>query len=76
MRARLRRWMPGLEEPLQVRPESADRAIPRAELGHRSRVEQALGGLPAGLDWISNARFGPGVRDVAEGLEEWVAGLG
>ena len=28
----------------------------------------AVEGLPKGLDWISNARFGPGVRDVIEGL--------
>ncbi len=67
----LEAWVPGLSAPLQVRNESADRAIPRPEIGHRKRLETALGGLPPGIDWISNARFGPGVRDVIEGLESW-----
>ncbi len=68
----LKRWQPSLDAPRQVRAEVAENAIPRAEMGHRARVATALGGLPPGLDWISNARFGPGVRDVAEGLEEWL----
>lgn len=67
----MRRWVPGLAEPIAVREEVADRAIPRPELGHRARLAQVLGGLPEGLDWVSNARFGPGVRDVVEGLEAW-----
>ncbi|HJU84412.1 MAG TPA: protoporphyrinogen oxidase [Holophagaceae bacterium] len=69
--AALRRWVPELPETLEFREERADQAIPRAEMGHRRRLEQALGGLPQGIDWISNARFGPGVRDVVEGLEGW-----
>jgi oxygen-dependent protoporphyrinogen oxidase len=68
---RLERWMPGLAAPQAVRLLEARNAIPRAEMGHRGRVTQALAGLPRGLDWISNARFGPGVRDVVEGLETW-----
>ncbi|MCE1203521.1 MAG: protoporphyrinogen oxidase [Holophagaceae bacterium] len=69
--ARLKHWIPALGEPAAVRHERAERAIPRPELGHRARVQTALAGLPAGLDWLSNARFGPGVRDILEGLEEW-----
>jgi hypothetical protein len=34
-------------------------------------VQAAIGGLPVGVDWLSNARFGPGVRDIVEGLETW-----
>jgi oxygen-dependent protoporphyrinogen oxidase len=34
-------------------------------------VTAAVEGLPAGVDWLSNARFGPGVRDILEGLETW-----
>ncbi len=68
----LKGWLPALEAPRQVREEFAENAIPRAEMGHRARVAAALAGLPKGLDWISNARFGPGVRDVAEGLEPWL----
>lgn len=68
---RLERWMPGLAQASDIRPLDAVNAIPRAELGHRGRVAQALEGLPKGIDWISNARFGPGVRDVVEGLEDW-----
>jgi len=72
----LKGWLPKLEAPRQVREEYAENAIPRAEMGHRRRVEAALAGLPEGLDWISNARFGPGVRDVAEGMEPWLEAFG
>lgn len=71
VQAALQRWVTGLAPSDSVREERADRAIPRPELGHRARLAQALAGLPSGLDWVSNARFGPGVRDVAEGLEGW-----
>lgn len=71
VQAALRNWVPALAEPITMREERADHAIPRPELGHRARLTQALGGLPSGLDWVSNARFGPGVRDVVEGLEGW-----
>ena len=69
--ARLKHWIPTLGEASAVRHERAERAIPRPELGHRARVQTALAGLPSGLDWLSNARFGPGVRDILEGLETW-----
>jgi oxygen-dependent protoporphyrinogen oxidase len=69
--AELRRWEPRLSDPVQTLVLQADQAIPRAEMGHRRRVQEALEGLPVGLDWLSNARFGPGVRDVIEGLEDW-----
>ena len=69
--ARLRSWIPALAEPVAFRHERAERAIPRPELGHRARVKAALEGLPPGVDWLSNARFGPGVRDILEGLESW-----
>jgi oxygen-dependent protoporphyrinogen oxidase len=68
---RLKQWVPSLGDPSAVRHERAERAIPRPELGHRARVKAALEGLPKGLDWLSNARFGPGVRDILEGLEGW-----
>lgn len=67
----LKAWQPDLAAPVAVRELQAERAIPRPELGHRARLAQALGGLPEGLDWVSNARFGPGIRDVVEGLEAW-----
>ncbi len=70
--ARLKHWVPTLGDPAAVRHERAERAIPRPELGHRARVKAALEGLPAGVDWLSNARFGPGVRDILEGLETWI----
>lgn len=71
--ARLKGWIPNLSEPVAVRHEKAERAIPRPEMGHRARVKAALEGLPEGVDWISNARFGPGVRDILEGLETWTS---
>jgi len=70
--ARLKHWIPALGEAAAMRHERAERAIPRPELGHRARVKVALEGLPAGVDWLSNARFGPGVRDILEGLEVWI----
>lgn len=73
--ARLRKWVPALSEPYQTREEVSENAIPRAEKGHRGRVRRSVEGLPAGLHWLSNARFGPGVRDVIEGLEPWIEGL-
>lgn len=70
--ARLKRWLPALAPAVQTREEVSPNAIPRAEKGHRARVRAAVEALPEGLDWISNARFGPGVRDVIEGLEDWI----
>jgi len=68
----LRKWVPALGEASQIREEISPRAIPRAEVGHRARVASVVAALPGGLHWLSNARFGPGVRDVIEGLAEWV----
>jgi len=68
----IKRWVPNLGAASDLREDRAVNAIPRAELGHRARVKQALEALPEGIEWLSNARFGPGVRDVMEGLEEWV----
>jgi protoporphyrinogen/coproporphyrinogen III oxidase len=72
---RLRHWVPALSDPFQTREELNPEAIPRAEKGHRGRVRRAVDGLPKGLHWLSNARFGPGVRDVIEGLEPWLETL-
>jgi oxygen-dependent protoporphyrinogen oxidase len=72
---RLRHWVPALSEAFQAREEVSPNAIPRAEKGHRGRVRRAVEGLPKGLHWLSNARFGPGVRDVIEGLEPWLDSL-
>lgn len=69
---RLRHWVPALSDAYQTREEISPNAIPRAEKGHRARVRRAVDGLPQGLHWLSNARFGPGVRDVIEGLEPWL----
>ncbi len=69
--AALKAWLPALTEASAVRAVRADRSIPRPELGHRARLAQALAGLPEGVDWVSNARFGPGVRDVIEGMALW-----
>lgn len=71
----LRRWVPGLSDAHQTREVVSPNAIPRAEKGHRGRVNRALAGLPRNLHWLSNARFGPGVRDVIEGLEPWIDSL-
>ncbi len=69
--SQIRRWVPGLPAAAETLEQRAHRAIPRAEKGHRGRVAQAVGALPAGVEWLSNARFGPGVRDVLEALDAW-----
>lgn len=73
--AALRAWQPGLSAAVATRELRADRAIPRPERGHRARLAEALDGLPPGIDWVSNARFGPGVRDVIEGMALWAGGV-
>ncbi len=68
----LKRWLPDLSPAMDSKDIHCENAIPRAEMGHRARVRQAIGRLPEGVDWVSNARFGPGVRDVIEGMEHWL----
>lgn len=67
----IQRWVPQLSDSTETLEQRAHRAIPRAEMGHRGRVRQAVEALPQGIEWLSNARFGPGVRDVMEALEDW-----
>jgi oxygen-dependent protoporphyrinogen oxidase len=69
----LRRWLPELTEPLQVREEACPGAFPLLEPGHRARAARLAAGLPRGLHWLGAARFGPGVPDLAEGTEAWAA---
>ena len=67
----LQRWLPELSEPVQVREEACPGAFPLLEPGHGTRVAQVLANLPLGLHWLGAARFGPGVPDLAEGIEAW-----
>lgn len=71
---RLQYWLPGLPKAVQTLEIKADRAIPRPEIGHRGLIRQLLAALPKGIDWVSNARFGPSIRDVIEGMEQWKKG--
>ncbi len=70
----LRRWLPELGEPLQVREESCPSAFPLIEPGHAHRVDRLLKALPPGLHWLGASRFGPGIPDLAEGVESWASG--
>jgi len=67
----LRRWLPELPEPIQVRAETCPGAFPLLEPGHGARVDRLLASLPRGLHWLGAARFGPGIPDLAEGIEAW-----
>ena len=71
----LRRWLPELGEALQVREVPCPGAFPLLEPGHQVRLAQILQGLPRGLHWLGAARFGPGVGDLAEGVEAWARSL-
>ena len=67
----LRRWLPELGEAIQVREESCPGAFPLLAPGHAARLNRLLEALPPGLHWLGAARFGPGLPDLAEGIEAW-----
>jgi protoporphyrinogen oxidase len=71
----LRRWLPELPDPIQVREESCPGAFPLLEPGHGLRMAQLLADLPPNLHWVGTERFGPGVPDLAEGIEAWASHL-
>lgn len=72
----LRRWLPELGEPLQTRLETCPGAFPLLEPGHGRRVAELLETLPPNLHWLGASRFGPGVANLAEGIEGWADRLG
>jgi oxygen-dependent protoporphyrinogen oxidase len=67
----LRRWLPELPEAVQVREAACPGAFPLLGPGHRARVASLLQALPPGLHWLGADRFGPGLPDLAEGIETW-----
>ena len=67
----LRRWLPELPEPIQVREDPCPGAFPLLEPGHEGRVATLLEDLPPNLHWLGAERFGPGLPDLAEGIEAW-----
>ncbi len=67
----LRRWLPELPEPVQVREEACPGAFPLLGPGHQARVASLVQALPPGLHWLGADRFGPGLPDLAEGIEAW-----
>ena len=67
----LRRWLPELPDPIQVREEPCPAAFPLLKPGHGARVARVLQDLPPNLHWLGAARFGPGLPDLAEGIETW-----
>lgn len=71
----LRRWLPELPEAIQVREEACPGAFPLLEPGHGGRVARLVQALPPGLHWVGAARFGPGLPDLAEGVEAWAQAL-
>lgn len=64
-------WLPELSNALQVREESCPGAFPLLTPGHGARVAALLAALPPGLHWLGAARFGPGLADLAEGVQAW-----
>ena len=67
----LRRWLPELGEAVQMQEEVCPGAFPLLEPGHSARVAQITLALPPSLHWLGTERFGPGVPDLAEGIENW-----
>jgi oxygen-dependent protoporphyrinogen oxidase len=73
--AELQRWLPELGEAVQVREEACPGAFPLLEPGHGARVARLLRALPPNLHWLGAARFGPGLPELAEGIEAWALSL-
>jgi oxygen-dependent protoporphyrinogen oxidase len=71
----LRRWLPELADPVQVRQEDCPGAFPLLGPGHGARVASLLQQLPPNLHWLGADRFGPGLPDLAEGSEAWARQL-
>lgn len=71
--AELRRWLPELPDAVQVRELACPGAFPLLEPGHSERVTRLAAALPPRLHWVGAARFGPGIPELAEGLEAWSA---
>ena len=71
----LRRWLPELGEPVQVREEPCPGAFPLLAPGHETRLAQLDGVLPQGLHWLGAARSGPGLPDLAEAIAAWAKTL-
>ncbi len=67
----LRRWLPELGEPVQVREESCPGAFPLLAPGHEARMVQLDAALPQGLHWLGAGRSGSGLPDLAEGTQAW-----
>jgi oxygen-dependent protoporphyrinogen oxidase len=67
----LRRWLPELPQPVQVREVACPGAFPLLGPGHQARVARLVQVLPPGLHWFGADRFGPGLPDLAEGIEAW-----
>ena len=68
----LLKWLPDLSPCAFSRIETALLAIPKLQLGQSPEIITALKDLPMGLDWIGGARFGPGVKDIVEGIDSWM----
>jgi oxygen-dependent protoporphyrinogen oxidase len=71
----LRRWLPELADPVQVRREDYAGAFPLLGPGHGARVASLVEQLPPNLHWLGADRFGPGLADLAEGSEAWARQL-
>ena len=71
----LRRWLPELGEPVQVREESCPGAFPLLAPGHEARMVQLDAALPQGLHWLGAGRSGPGIPDLAEAIKAWAKTL-
>jgi oxygen-dependent protoporphyrinogen oxidase len=67
----LRHWLPELPEPTQVHLERCPAAFPLLAPGHRARVAKIVDALPPNLHWLSAARLGPGLPDLAAGVADW-----
>jgi oxygen-dependent protoporphyrinogen oxidase len=71
----LQRWLPELSDPVQVREEPCPAAFPLLEPGHGARVAGLLTEFPPNLHWVGADRFGPGIPNLAEGIEGWARTL-
>lgn len=67
------KWVPDLSPSNSCHIETASLAIPIMRVGQFPEIVRALEDLPSGLDWIGGARFGPGVKDIVDGIDSWMS---
>ncbi len=69
----LLKWIPDLSPAQYSHIDAAHSGIPKIKIGQLDKINNELKKLPKSIDWIAGARFGPGVKDIVEGIDRWIS---